>query len=135
METVEQLPFDSTLDVNRQVFDYIKNLHCHSDIAEVLTKAMKPCGDVQFFSPGSYRYLTVSTQKIIFGFGIGMDTIAFRLNERMKAIAIETGAKALPECGEEWVKFLPFRANWPKIDFEFWALKAYVNIREMVGLA
>ena len=101
----------------------------------MLIKSMKPCGDVQIFEPDSYRYLTVSTQKIIFGFAIDMDTITFRLNEKMKAIAIETGGKPFPECGEDWIKFLPFRSDWPKIDFEFWALKAYLNIRESVGLA
>ena len=101
----------------------------------MLIKSMKPCGDVQIFEPDSYRYLTVSTQKIIISFSIEMDTIAFRLNEKMKAIAIETGGKPFPECGEDWIKFLPFRSDWPKIDFEFWALKAYLNIRESVGLA
>ena len=135
METSKKFPFEPTLDVNRKVFDYIKNLHCHSDIADLLIQAMKPCGDVQIFSPDSYRYLTASTQGIIFGFATGMDTIAFRLNEKMKAIAIETGGKTFSECGEDWVRFLPFRADRPKIDFEFWALKAYVNIRESVGLA
>ena len=135
METAKTFPFDPTLEANRAVFNYIKNFHCHSDIGEMLIKSMKPCGDVQIFEPDSYRYLTVSTQKIIISFSIEMDTIAFRLNEKMKAIAIETGGKPFPECGEDWIKFLPFRSDWPKIDFEFWALKAYLNIRESVGLA
>ena len=60
---------------------------------------------------------------------------SMELNAQMKAIAIETGAKAFPECGTDWVNLLPFRSNWPKTDFEFWALKAYVNVREIVGLA
>jgi len=135
MEFVDKCPFDSSVEVNREVINYIKNLHCHSDVADVLTKAMRPCGDVQFFSPESYCYLTDSTQKIIFGFAVGMDTIAFRLNNKMKAIAIETGAKPLPECGDDWVNLLPFRPDWPRVDFEFWALKAYLNVRESVGLA
>ena len=135
MEITKKFPFDPTLEQNHAVFNYIKNLHCHSDIGEVLVKAMKPCGDVQIFEPGSCRYLTVSTQKIIFGFAIEMNTIAFRLNEKMKVIAIETGGKPFPECGQDWIQFSPFRCDWPKIDLEFWALKAYLNIRESMGLA
>ena len=135
MEITAQFPFDPTSDANRMVFNHIKNLHAHSDVAETLIKSLKPCGDVQVFSPDSYRYLTASTQGIIFGFAVGMDTIAFRLSKQMKEIAIETGAKVYPECGADWVNLLPFRSNWPKTDFEFWALKAYVNVREIVGLA
>ena len=123
------------MPANRTVFSHIKDLHAHSDIIEPLIAAVKPLGDVQIFSPDSYRYLTVSTQRIIFGFAIGMNTIAFRLNERMKARAVETGGKPFPECGEDWVRFLPFQGDYPKIDFDFWALKAYVSVRESVGLA
>jgi hypothetical protein len=128
-------PFDPSIPANRAVFAYIKDLHAHSDIVGPLIAAVKPLGDVQVFSPDSYRYLTVSTQKIIFGFAIEMHTIAFRLNKKMKAIAIETGGKPFPECGEDWVRFLPFRGDYPKIDFDFWALKAYVSVRESMGLA
>jgi hypothetical protein len=135
MAVLDKCPFDPAIEANHKVYNYINGLHCHSDLAETLTGAMKLCGDVQFFSPESYRYLTVSTQKIIFGFAIGMDTIAFRLNKKMKAIAVETGAKPFPECGDDWVYFLPFRPDWPKVDFEFWSLKAYLNVRESVGLA
>ena len=135
METEEKIPFDPALDVNRKVFDYIKNLHCHSDISDVFEEGMKPCGDVQFYSPDNYRYLTASTQNIIFAFAAGTDTIAFRLNKKMKMIAIETGGRDFSECGEDWVRFTLFRNDWPKTDLEFWSLKAYVGIREKVGLA
>jgi len=135
MDAAKQFPFDPTLEANRAVFNHIKSQSSHSDGAEALVKAMNPCGDVQFFDPGNYGYLTVSTQKIIFGFAIEMNTIAFRLNKKMRGIAIETGAKPFRECGEEWVQFLLFRSDWPKIDLEFWALEAYLNVRESVGLA
>ena len=137
MEILTKCPFDPTLEQNRLAFDYIKNLSAHGDLVTPLIEAVKPLGDVQIYSPdrGHCRYVTVSTQKIIFGFAIGMDTIAFRLNELMKSRAIETGGKSFPECGSDWVRFLSFRCDWPNIDFEFWARKAYVNIRESVGLA
>jgi hypothetical protein len=137
MEILNKCPFDPTIEENRVVFNYIKNLHAHSDFSAALIRSLKPCGDVQIFSPDhrACRYLTVSTQGIIFGLALGMDTIAFRLNKQMKEIALETGAKAFPQCGEDWVNLWPFRCDWPRVDYEFWALKAYLNIRESVGLA
>jgi hypothetical protein len=135
METDKKFPFDPAAEINCTVFNYIKNLSAHSDISERLLKAIKPCGDVQIFQPDVYRYLAVSTQGIIFGFAIGQHEIAFRLNERRKAIALETGGKSFPACGPGWVVFRSFLSDYPKIDLEFWALKAYVNVREMAGLA
>jgi hypothetical protein len=135
MEILSKCPFDPAIESNRLVFNYIKNLHAHDGVSETLIKSLKPCGDVQVFSPDSYRYLTVSTQGIIFGFAVGMDTIAFRLNKRMKEVALKTGAKAIPQCGEDWVNLWPSECDWPRVDYEFWALKAYVNVRERVGLA
>jgi hypothetical protein len=129
------VPFDPALEANRPVFDYIKNCHAHSDIVEPLIAATKPLGDAQIFSPGDYRYVTVSTSRIIFGFAIGTNVIAFRLNGQMKERAIITGGAAFPLCGSDWVSFEPFRCEWPRVDFEFWALKAYVRAREMAGLA
>lgn len=135
METLNNCPFDPAIESNRLVLNYIKNLHAHDCVSETLIKSLKPCGDVQLFSPETYRYLTASTQGIIFGFAVDMDTIAFRLNKRMKEIALQTGAKALPQCGEDWVNLWPPRGDWPSVDYEFWALKTYLNIRESVGLA
>lgn len=137
MGILNKCPFDPTLEANRQVFDHIKNLSAHSEISEILVKSLKPCGDVQVFSPdiSNCRYLTVSTQGIIFGLALEMHIIAFRLNKKMKEIALKTGARTFPECGEDWVNVWPPRGEWPRVDYEFWALKAYLNIRESVGLA
>ena len=126
-------PFDLTINTNRAVFDYIRNLSAHSDIVEPLVAAVKPLGDVQIFTPekpGGYRYYAVSTKGIIFAFAIGTRTIAFRLDNRMWERAVATGAKDFSICGTDWVSFEPFRCDWPKIDFEFWALKAYVYAGE-----
>lgn len=82
-------------------------------------------------NPEAYRYVVVSTNGIIFGFAVGMSTIAFRLDARMKLRALTTGARAYPECGEDWVSVLPLGddADWPAVDLRFWALKAYVHAR------
>jgi len=46
-------------------------------------------------------------------------------------LALAAGGVAFPECGEDWVSFLPDRENWPGIDFEYWALKAYDYARQI----
>ena len=104
---------------------------------ETLLPALTVCGDVQVFSPdiNQCRYVALSTQRIIFGFAIDMNTIAFKLNEKMKAIDLQTGATPYPECGVDWVKLPISRVDWPQVDLKFWMLKACLNIREKAGLA
>jgi len=53
------------------------------------------------------------------------------LDERMKDRALASGGVTFPECGPEWVSFTLFRSDWPKVDIEFWARKAYVAAREL----
>ncbi len=60
-----------------------------------------------------------------------MDTIGFRLDDRMKARALTSGGAPYQECGSQWVAFTLFRNDWPKVDIEFWARKAYVVVREL----
>jgi len=129
----QNIPTDLINDINAPVLAYVKDLSAHSDIADALTTAVKFCGDVQTFCPDvyQYKYVVVSSKGIIFGFAVGMKKIAFRLDARMKARALTTGASAFPECGEDWVSFTLWQdADWPKVDLPFWALKAYVYARE-----
>jgi hypothetical protein len=117
---------------NSLVLAHVKEKSAHSDVADALIEAVKPLGDIQMFcpDPNEYRYVIVSTNGVIFGFSIGMNTIAFRLDERLKSRALVTGGMACPECGDDWVSFILFRNDWPKIDRQFWALKAYDHARE-----
>lgn len=128
------IPASLAGSINQQVLAHLQDKSAHSDIAGVLTDAVKPLGDVQVFCPdyAAYRYVCVSTQGIIFGLAVGMDTVAFRLDARMKSRALATGGVAYPECGDEWVAVvhrLP-DADWPKVDVAFWARKSYVYARE-----
>jgi len=120
-------------DLNRRVLEHVAAKFAHSDLSEVLQAAIKPLGDVELYCPDwpKYHYLVASTRHVIFGFAIGMNTIAFRLDRVFEARALATGAAAYPACGEGWVSFMPFRADWPRIDFEFWALQAYVHARTL----
>ena len=121
--------------LNKQVLAYVKDLSAHSDVTDTLLAAIKPLGDVQVFCPdfAAYRYVVVSTKGVVFGFAIGMDTIAFRLDERMKSRALSTGGIPCQECGDDWIAVMHKRqdSDWPAVDVRFWALKAYVHAREL----
>ena len=120
--------------VNHPVLAHLEGKSAHSDIAQVLTDAVTPLGDVQLYCPNwhAYRYVVASTRGVIFGFAIGMHTIAFRLDEKMKSRALLTGGVPYPECGEQWVAVVHHGqdSDWPAVDVRFWARKAYVYARE-----
>ena len=130
---VQNVPTELQTSINRQVLNHIEGLSAHSDIAEALMRALEPLGDVQIFCPDwqQYRYVVASTKGIIIALAAGMDMAGFRLDERMKARALASGGVPYPECGDQWVSFTLFRDDWPKIDIEFWARKAYVAAREL----
>ena len=129
----QEVPVELQTSINRQVLDHLQGLSAHSDIAEALSAALKPLGDVQIFSPNwqQYGYVVASTKGIIIAFAAGMDTAGFRLDERMRVRALASGGVPYPECGDQWVSFTLFRDDWPRIDIEFWARKAYVTAREL----
>ena len=132
---LQDIPRDLETILNRPVLRHIEGLSAHSDVVEALATALKPLGDVQIFCPDwqQYRYVVASTKGIIIALAVGMNTTGFRLDERMKARALASGGVTFPECGPEWVSFTLFRDDWPRIDLEFWARKAYVAARELEG--
>ena len=127
------IPPELQTDINRQVLNHVEGLSAHSDVVEALGAALEPLGDVRVFCPDSlqYRYAAAFTKGIIIALALGMNRIAFRLNERMRDRALASGGVPYAECGKEWVSFTLFRDDWPKIDVEFWARKAYVAAREL----
>jgi len=133
----QSIPTDLAVGINERVLAYLKDLSAHSDIGDVLLEAVHPLGDVQIFCPdySRYRYVLVSTSSIVFGFAVGMDTVAFRLDERMRSRAMGTGGIACPECGDEWVAVvhkLP-DSEWPSVDVRFWARQGYIYARSMTA--
>lgn len=118
---------------NRAVLAHLQGQSAHSDVSDALSAAVKPLGDVQLFCPDwkAYRYVAASTKNVLFAFALGMNVVGFRLDERMKARALVTGASLYPACGADWVSFCLFRDDWPRVDLDFWARKSYVGAREM----
>lgn len=129
----QNVPAELQTSINQQVLDHLEDLSAHSDIAEALMGALEPLGDVQTFCPDcqQYRYVVAFTKGIVIALAVGMNTIGFRLDERMKARALASGGAPYAECGTQWVSFTLFRSDWPKVDIEFWARKAYVAAREL----
>ena len=119
--------------INRAVLSHIEDLSAHSDVADALVTALKPLGDVQVFCPDwrEYRYVAASSKGTIIAFALGMNLVGFRLDGRMKARALASGGTPCPECGDDWVSFTLFRDDWPGVDLEFWARKAYAAAREV----
>jgi len=132
---LQDIPEDLATLINRPVLRHIEGLSAHSDVVDALATALKPLGDVQRFcpDPAEYRYEVASTRGIIFAVAFGMSTIGLRLDEPIRSRALVSGGVTLPECGPEWVSFTLFRDDWPRIDLEFWARKAYVAAREVEG--
>ena len=131
--TPSGIPRHLATSINARVLAHVRDLSAHSDIVDVLLEAVRPLGDVQVFCPdhASYRYVLASTKGIVFGLAVGMHTIAFRLDERMRSRALATGGLAYPECGEEWVAVVRERpdGDWPSVDVRFWARQAYRHAR------
>ena len=127
-------PAELVTPVNRAVLAHLAEKSAHSDIAEVLTRAVKPLGDVQIFCPDwhSYRYVVVSTRGVVFGFALGMETVAFRLGDAMKQRALVTGGIAYPACGDDWVAVCHGGqdSDWPAVDTPFWVRQAYIHARQ-----
>ena len=127
------IPADLNTAVNRLVLAHLEGKSAHSDIAQMLANALTPLGDVQLFCPNwhAFRYVVASTTGVIFGFSVGMNTVAFRLDEKMKGLALRTGGIEYPECGDQWVQVVHHEqdSDWPAVDVRFWARKAYVSAR------
>jgi hypothetical protein len=127
-----EIPSELQNQHNQRVLDYIGSSSAHSDLGDAMLTALKPLGDVQIFCPdwAQCRYVVASTGGVIFAFAIGMQSIAFRLDERMKSRALLRGGAPISECGDEWASFRLFESDWPDVDLQFWARKAYVAARE-----
>ena len=128
------LPPELNIAINHPVLAHLEGRSAHSDVAQVLTDAVMPLGDVQLYCPNwhDYRYVVASTKGVIFGFAIGMNTVAFRLDDTMKHRALQTGGVEYADCGAQWIAVVHHGqdSDWPAVDVPFWARKAYVYARE-----
>jgi hypothetical protein len=131
MSKLQPLPASVHNDKNYDVLMFLQGKSAHSDIADVLVEAAAPFGDVQLYSsdPANYGYIVLTTQSVVLAAAYGMSQIGFRLDETFKGRAMETGGLNAAEVGSDWVTFELFRTNYPAVDLQFWARKAYLIAR------
>jgi hypothetical protein len=97
----------------------------HDEVGTELINAVKPLGDYQVLGDlKNYRSPYIVTKSVVFSGASGQKTIHFRLRPRDREIALKTGADG-SEVGPDWIQFTLFRADWPKVDLQFWARIAY----------
>lgn len=110
---------------------FLQGKSAHTDLVDVLVEAAAPLGDVQLYSfePVNYGYVVLATRDVVFAVVYGMSQIGFRLDEAFKERALETGGVNATEVGPDWVTFELFRTNYPAVDIQFWARKAYLIAR------
>src|SRR5690349_3240283 len=110
---------------------FFRALQAHSDVGEALIDALAGLGDVEL--RGELRALGAPyavTNDIVFAGASDMQLVYFRLAPADRAIALASGAEPAPDAlGAEWVRFVLFRADWPRIDLKHFARKAYAFAR------
>jgi len=131
MSKLQLLPASVHNDKNHDVLMFLQGKSTHSDVADVLVGAAAPLGDVQLYSSdlANYGYIVLTTQNVVFAAAYGMSQIGFRLDETFKGRALETGGMNPAEVGPDWITFELFRTNYPAVDLQFWARKAYLIAR------
>src|SRR5690349_16974871 len=105
----------------------------HSDLVIELEKAIEPLGAARVLG-NLARYdspLIVADNGVAFACANGTSHVHFRLPPGLLERAIRTGANPSP-ISADWVCFTLFQADWPKVDLQFWARKAYEAARSLV---
>jgi len=127
------IPEGLNREINSTVLTCLSGHSAHSDVTEALMIAIAPLGDAKTFCPDSsnYQYLAVYANDTIFAYAINLQTVAFRLSPTFKHRAIKTGGETLENLENGWVAFDIFRSDWPEVDIEFWARKAYLFALEL----
>lgn len=131
MTKLQPIPASVHNDKNHNVLIYLQGKSAHPDLVDVFVEASAPLGDTQLYSsePANYGYVVLATHGVVFAVAHGMSLVGFRLDEAFKRRALETGGFDATEIGPDWVAFELFRTNYPAVDLQFWARKAYLIAR------
>jgi len=97
----------------------------HSDIADELVASLKGLGEYELkLESREFGAVYVATRGTIFCGAAGMDATYWRLRPFDLSVALRSGAEQA-SIGSEWAEMTSFRADWPRPDLSFWALRAY----------
>lgn len=131
MNASQGLPDSLRTAPNLQVLRFLAPTSAHSDVAEVLTRIVRPLGGVRLSCPDwqRYRYVVADQSTVIFAFAMGMDTLGFRLPEELHPEALTGGGKPCPGAGPGWYSFPAFGSLGPAGALESWARHACLGAR------
>jgi len=106
---------------------FFEALQAHSDCGEAFIDALVGLGDYEL--RGDLRAFGAPyavTNGTVFAGASDMRLVYFRLNPADRAIALASGGEPAPAAlGDAWVRFVLFRADWPRIDLKHFARRAY----------
>jgi len=113
--------------MNRRALEYLRGLSAHSDAAEPLCRAVQNLPDAETWcaDPLRYGYVIAYTGDVVFGFVAGMQGFCLRLSDAAVRDAIDEGAQAFEEVGEDWVFIALFDQNHRVPRIRHWIEMAY----------
>lgn len=117
--------------VNHRALGYLRGLSAHSDAAEPLCLAVQNLSGAETWCahPLRYGYVIAYTDDIVFGFVAGMQGLCLRLPADAMRGAIDEGAQAFEEAGDDWVFIALFDQNRRVPRVQYWIETAYAHAK------
>jgi hypothetical protein len=114
---------------NRLALEHLRGLSAHSDAAEPLCRAVQdlPGAETWSANPLHYGYVIAYTGDIVFGFVSGMQGLCLRLSDDAMRDAIDEGAQAFEEAGDDWVFIALFDPDRRVPRVRHWIEMAYAH--------
>src|SRR5206468_10155796 len=105
--------------------EFFKCRQARDEVGTLFIQSLRRLGDYELRGDlRAFRAPYAVSNEFVFGGASSMNVIYYSLDAADRRIALATGAEAA-DLGDDWVKFLVFRAGWPRPDLEHWALAAY----------
>lgn len=114
---------------NRKAFEYLRGLSAHSDAAEPLFLAVQDLPGAQTWcaNPLHYGYVIAYIDDVVFSFVAGMQGLCVRLPGDAMRHAIDEGAQAFGEAGDDWVFIALFDPDRPPQRVRHWIETAHAH--------
>jgi len=89
---------------NQAVFLYLHGKSAHSDIVDVLWRAIKELPDLKVYCSdrNNFGYVVGCTNGLVFAYAAGMQGVGLRLPEKRVRALIAEGAEPCASVGPEW---------------------------------
>lgn len=110
---------------NPEAESFFLGVQAHDEAGGAFVESLARLGEYEL--RGDLRRLHAPyavTADTVFGGASDLALVYYRLHPRDLAIALASGAEPAP-IGPEWVRFVLFRADWPKPDLAHFARRAY----------